>query len=63
MTLMALFAAPDYFGAGFALRSVTDRAHYNHGYTAAILNLPQDDTLAYHQSSPIFTHKGSARHS
>lgn len=54
MTLMALFTAPDYFGAGAALRSVTDWAHYNHGYTAAILNLPQDDTLAYHQSSPIY---------
>ena len=54
MTLMALFTAPDYFGAGAALRSVTDWAHYNHGYTSAILNLPQNDTLAYHQSSPIY---------
>ena len=54
MTLMALFTAPDYFGAGAALRSVTDWAHYNQGYTSAILNLPQDDTLAYHQSSPIY---------
>jgi dipeptidyl aminopeptidase/acylaminoacyl peptidase len=58
MTLMALFTAPDYFGAGAALRSVTDWAHYNHGYTAAILNLPQDDTLAYHQSSPIYFAQG-----
>ena len=58
MTLMALFTAPDYFGAGAALRSVTDWAHYNHGYTAAILNLPQDDTLAYHQSSPIYYAQG-----
>ncbi len=54
MTLMALFTAPDYFGAGAALRSVTDWAHYNNGYTSAILNLPQNDTLAYHQSSPIY---------
>ena len=54
MTLMALFTAPKYFGAGAALRSVTDWAHYNHGYTGAILNLPQTDTLAYHRSSPIF---------
>jgi dipeptidyl aminopeptidase/acylaminoacyl peptidase len=54
MTLMALFTAPDDFGAGGALRSVTDWAHYNHGYTARILNFPQDDTLAYHRSSPIF---------
>ena len=34
MTLMALFTAPDYFGAGAALRSVTDWAHYNNGYTS-----------------------------
>jgi dipeptidyl aminopeptidase/acylaminoacyl peptidase len=58
MTLMALFTAPDYFGAGAALRSVTDWAHYNNGYTSAILNLPQDDTLAYHQSSPIYYAQG-----
>ena len=54
MTLMALFTAPKYFGAGAALRSVTDWAHYNHGYTASILNLPQDDSISYHRSSPIF---------
>jgi dipeptidyl aminopeptidase/acylaminoacyl peptidase len=58
MTLMALFTAPDYFGAGAALRSVTNWAHYNHGYTGAILNLPQDDTLAYHRSSPIYFAQG-----
>jgi dipeptidyl aminopeptidase/acylaminoacyl peptidase len=58
MTLMALFTAPRYFGAGAALRSVTDWAHYNHGYTGAILNLPQNDTLAYHRSSPIFFAEG-----
>ncbi|MEP6764214.1 MAG: prolyl oligopeptidase family serine peptidase [Gemmatimonadaceae bacterium] len=58
MTLMALFTAPKYFGAGAAIRSVTDWAHYNHGYTARILNLPQDDTLAYRRSSPIFLAEG-----
>lgn len=58
MTLMALFTAPKDFGAGAALRSVTDWAHYNHGYTGAILNLPQDDTLAYRRSSPIFFAEG-----
>ncbi|MGH7443547.1 MAG: prolyl oligopeptidase family serine peptidase, partial [Longimicrobiales bacterium] len=47
ITLMALFTAPDEFGAGAALRSVTDWAHYNHGYTGRILNLPQDDSIAY----------------
>ena len=54
MTLMALFTEPKYFGAGAALRSVTDWAHYNHGYTGSILNLPQSDSLAYRRSSPIF---------
>lgn len=54
ITLMALFTAPKSFGAGAALRSVTDWAHYNHGYTGAILNLPQDDSIAYQQSSPIY---------
>jgi dipeptidyl aminopeptidase/acylaminoacyl peptidase len=54
ITLMALFTAQDYFGAGAALRAVTDWAHYNQGYTSNILNLPQNDTLAYHRSSPIY---------
>jgi dipeptidyl aminopeptidase/acylaminoacyl peptidase len=58
MTLMALFTAPKYFGAGAALRSVTDWAHYNHQYTSQILNQPQDDTLAYRRSSPIFLAEG-----
>jgi len=54
MTLMALFTEPKHFGAGAALRSVTDWAHYNHPYTAQILNTPQTDSVAYHQSSPIY---------
>lgn len=54
ITLMALFTAPDYFEAGAALRSVTDWAHYNHGYTSDILNLPQTDPEAYEKSSPIY---------
>ncbi len=58
MTLMALFTEPKHFGAGAALRSVTDWAHYNHGYTGSILNLPQTDTLAYRRSSPIFHAQG-----
>ena len=53
ITLMALFTAPEYFGAGAALRSVTDWAHYNHGYTSNILNTPAQDSLAYARSSPI----------
>jgi dipeptidyl aminopeptidase/acylaminoacyl peptidase len=58
ITLMALFTAPREFGAGAALRSVTDWAHYNHGYTGRILNLPQDDTLSFRRSSPIFFAEG-----
>ena len=58
MTLMALFTAPKYFGAGAAIRSVTDWGHYNHGYTGQILNLPQNDSIAYQRSSPIFHAEG-----
>ena len=54
ITLMALFTAQEYFGAGAGLRSVTDWAHYNEGYTSSILNRPQHDTLAYRRSSPIY---------
>jgi len=53
MTLMALFTQPDIFKAGAALRPVTDWAHYNDGYTSAILNYPYNDSLAYQLSSPI----------
>src|SRR5687767_11163504 len=58
ITLMALFTAPEHFGAGAALRSVTDWAHYNHTYTGRILNLPQNDTLAFRRSSPIWFAEG-----
>ncbi|MDQ3696421.1 MAG: prolyl oligopeptidase family serine peptidase [Gemmatimonadota bacterium] len=58
ITLMALFMEPEWFGAGAALRSVTDWAHYNHGYTSRILNLPASDTLAYRRSSPIYFAEG-----
>ena len=53
ITLMALFTQPDVFKAGAALRPVTDWAHYNHGYTASILNEPFNDSIAYARSSPI----------
>jgi dipeptidyl aminopeptidase/acylaminoacyl peptidase len=58
ITLMALFTEQESFGAGAALRSVTDWAHYNHWYTSRILNLPQDDSVAYRQSSPIYFAEG-----
>ncbi|UZR93965.1 prolyl oligopeptidase family serine peptidase [Chondrinema litorale] len=54
ITLMALFKNPGVFKAGAALRSVTDWAHYNHPYTANILNTPVQDSIAYKQSSPIY---------
>ena len=58
ITLMAMFTQPDVFAAGAALRPVTDWAHYNHGYTANILNTPQKDAEAYKQSSPIYFAQG-----
>jgi Tol biopolymer transport system component/pimeloyl-ACP methyl ester carboxylesterase len=54
ITLMGLFTTPEVFKSGGALRSVTDWAHYNHGYTANILNEPINDELAYKRSSPIY---------
>ncbi|MGY6558106.1 MAG: prolyl oligopeptidase family serine peptidase [Nitritalea sp.] len=62
ITLMALFTAADTFTAGAALRSVTDWAHYNHGYTANILNEPADDPIAYRRSSPIYFAEGLKGH-
>ncbi|MCZ2338815.1 MAG: prolyl oligopeptidase family serine peptidase [Chitinophagales bacterium] len=58
ITLMAMFTAPDVFAAGAALRPVTDWAAYNQGYTSRILNEPQNDSIAYRRSSPIFFAEG-----
>ena len=54
ITLMGLFTAGETFKSGAALRPVTDWAHYNHGYTSRILNLPQGDEEVYRKSSPIY---------
>jgi dipeptidyl aminopeptidase/acylaminoacyl peptidase len=54
ITLMAMFTTPDVFAAGAALRPVTDWAHYSHGYTSNILNVPQRDAESYRRSSPIY---------
>ncbi len=54
ITLMALFNEAETFTSGAALRSVTDWAHYNHGYTSNILNEPFNDPIAYKRSSPIY---------
>ena len=53
-----MFTSPDTFSAGAALRPVTDWSHYNHGYTANILNEPQADPDAYRKSSPIYFAQG-----
>ena len=58
ITLMALFTEPKQFGAGAGLRSVTDWAHYNHPYTAQILNTPEKDSVAFRRSSPIYFAEG-----
>ena len=55
---MALFNEPETFAAGAGLRSVTDWAHYNHGYTSNILNTPTLDSIAYRRSSPIYFAEG-----
>ena len=58
ITLMAMFNEADTFASGAALRSVTDWAHYNHGYTSNILNEPHLDPIAYRRSSPIYFAEG-----
>ena len=62
ITLMAMFTKPGTFEAGAALRSVTDWAHYNHGYTSNILNEPVTDSIAYKKSSPIYYAGGLQGH-
>lgn len=62
ITLMALFNEGDTFKSGAALRSVTDWAHYNHPYTANILNEPSEDPIAYRRSSPIYFAEGLKGH-
>lgn len=62
ITLKALFKHPNIFRAGAALRSVTDWAHYHHGYTSNILNTPVSDSLAFVRSSPIYDAEGFEGH-
>lgn len=62
ITLFAMFQHPDIIAAGAALRSVTDWAHYNHGYTSNILNTPINDPIAYQRSSPIYFAEGLEGH-
>ena len=58
ITLFALFKYPDLYRCGAALRAVSDWSHYNQGYTSNILNTPAEDSIAYHESSPIFYAEG-----
>ena len=58
MALMALFTEARWFGAGAALRTVTDWAHYNDWWTVRILDSPGADTAVYRRSSPIFHAEG-----
>ncbi len=62
ITLMGMFTTPDVFAAGAALRPVTDWAHYNHPYTASILNEPMTDSIAYAKSSPLYYAEGLKGH-
>ncbi len=62
ITLMGMFTTPDVFAAGAALRPVTDWAHYNHPYTANILNEPFADSIAYVKSSPLYHAEGLKGH-
>ncbi len=62
ITLMGMFTTPDVFAAGAALRPVTDWAHYNHPYTANILNTPATDSIAYAKSSPLYYAEGLKGH-
>jgi len=62
ITLMGLFTEPEVFKTGAALRSVTDWAHYNQGYTSNILNEPANDEIAYKRSSPLYFAEGLKGH-
>jgi dipeptidyl aminopeptidase/acylaminoacyl peptidase len=62
ITLMAMFTRPGVFASGAALRSVTDWAHYNDGYTSNILNEPANDSIAFARSSPIYFAEGLQGH-
>lgn len=62
MAFMGLFREPGTFKAGAALRPVVDWHHYNHPYTANILNTPDIDPEAYRKSSPIEYAEGLQDH-
>ncbi|MEJ0054477.1 MAG: hypothetical protein WDN75_01815 [Bacteroidota bacterium] len=52
-----MFTTPDVFAAGAALRPVTDWAHYNHSYTASILNEPTTTASRMPRALPFIMQK------
>lgn len=54
ISIFAMLKENETFTSAAAIRSVTDWAHYNHGYTSNILNTPILDPIAYKRSSPIY---------
>jgi len=53
MTLNLLFRYPEIYKTGVAVSAVTDQHFYDNIYTERYMGLPQDDSAAYAQSSPI----------
>ena len=55
---LASLARNDTAARNLLFATISLSAHSNEGYTSAILNRPQDDTLAYRRSSPIYFAEG-----
>jgi len=53
MTLNLMFRYPDIYKTGIAVSAVTDQRFYDNIYTERYMGLPQDDSDAYKQSSPL----------
>lgn len=54
ISIFAMLKENETFTSAAAIRSVTNWAHYNHGYTSNILNTPVTDPKAYKRSSPMY---------
>lgn len=53
MTLNLLFRYPEIYKAGVAVSAVTDQRFYDNIYTERYMGLPQTDSAAYAEASPI----------
>ncbi|HVZ55234.1 MAG TPA: DPP IV N-terminal domain-containing protein [Chitinophagaceae bacterium] len=60
MTLNLLFRYPGIYKTGIAIAAVTDQHFYDNIYTERYMGLPQEDSAAYRQSSPV-TFAGNLR--